>query len=178
MFSHTVQPPLISLLNSAAIPALSPLWTAHTDPDLPEDSAICVVMDDEPTASSSSSSSSEGRNWKPVTQGWGTTPPSQNLDYAAQLAFVPKHIAIGSLAQPVIHIQSPTIRTTYIQSGSLSQPLGVELPWFGIQFRRLGGREVSLEVGVVDTQGNEGRIRFSSFQVRHLVRLRQSLYES
>ncbi|KAJ9092877.1 hypothetical protein QFC20_007250 [Naganishia adeliensis] len=128
-------------------------------------------MDDEPTASSSSS---EGRNCKPVTQGWETTPPSQNLDHAAQLAFAPKHVAIGSLAQPVIHIQSPTIRTTYIQSGSLSQPLGIELPWFGIQLRRSGGREVSLEVGVVDTQGNEGRIRFSSFQTTPTVRFSET----
>lgn len=160
MFANTVQPALIDLLNSSSIPALSPLWTSHTDAQLPEDSTVCVLMDDEPVSPSTR---------KPVTQGWESSQQSHDApqaEHEPKLSLIPKHTAIGSLSQPVIHIQSPTIRTTYIQSGARSRSLGIALPWLGIQFRRLGTREVSLEIGIVDGQGNEGRIRCSSFQVR------------
>lgn len=155
LLTHTIQPPLISLLNSNAIPPVSPLWTAHTDPALTEDSVVCVVMDDEPAASG-----------RPITEGWESTPGTARVPEPASL--VPKHIAIGSLSQPVIHLQSPTIRTTYLQSGgALPSPraLGLTLPWLGIQMRRLGARHVCVEVGVVDPAGREGRIRMSTFQV-------------
>lgn len=155
MFAHTVQPPLISLLNSSAVPALSPLWTAHTDAQLPEDSTVCVLMDDEPASK---------ENFKPVDEGWATSQQTQDTPQpgAGATAFIPKHTTIGALAQPVIHLQSPTIRTTYIHAS----PLGLTLPWLGLQFRRLGTRECAVEVGVVDAHGNAGRIRCSSFQVR------------
>lgn len=80
----------------------------------------------------------------------------------------------------IIHIQSPDPRTTYIQAGrprtgkgkeraSTStndrEPLGVELPWVGIQAKRLGRRGMSFEFGVVDTKGREGVIRISSYKV-------------
>lgn len=44
-------------------------------------------------------------------------------------------------------------------------PLGVELPWIGMQVKRLSRRELSFEVGVVDSRGREGVIRCSSYKV-------------
>jgi hypothetical protein len=125
---------------------------------------VCVLMDDEPASKETS---------KPVGQGWATSQDTQDTPQAAsgsETAFIPKHTAIGALSQPVIHLQSPTIRTTYIHAA----PLGLTLPWLGLQFRRLGTRECALEVGVVDAHGNAGRIRCSSFQVRS--RLLSALY--
>lgn len=82
----------------------------------------------------------------------------------------------GSLAHPVIHLQSPDIRRTYIQAGVSStrlasgshqgvKALGIELPWLGLHFRPLGGRPTSFEVGVVDAKHREGVIRISTFKV-------------
>lgn len=79
----------------------------------------------------------------------------------------------------VIHIQGPRMGLTYIQAGSSSTissktsgknknedlPLGVELPWVHFQVKRLGRRELAVEVGVVDLKGREGIVRCSSFQV-------------
>jgi hypothetical protein len=90
----------------------------------------------------------------------------------------------GILLHPVLHLQSPIAQDTYIQAGvsrhALSQarikgkgrlldgqpfPLGIELPWVGMQIRPLGKRPMSFELGVVDTRGREGVIRVSSFKV-------------
>nr|KIR88364.1 hypothetical protein I308_01428 [Cryptococcus tetragattii IND107] len=43
-------------------------------------------------------------------------------------------------------------------------PLGVELPWIGMQVKKLSRRELSFEVGVVDSRGREGVIRCSSYK--------------
>ena len=80
------------------------------------------------------------------------------------------------LEQTVLHIQSPTIRTTYIQcppihphsgvNGHLerSRELGIKHPWMHLQVRNLG-REWSFEVGLVDHAGRAGILRFATFQV-------------
>ena len=80
------------------------------------------------------------------------------------------------LDQTVLHIQSPTIRTTYIQcppicphssvTGQLerSGELGIKHPWMHLQVRNLG-REWSFEVGLVDHAGRAGILRFATFQV-------------
>ena len=52
--------------------------------------------------------------------------------------------------------------------GKASDTLGVELEWLGLQVKRLGRREMSFEVGVVDAKGREGVIRCSSFKVNGL----------
>lgn len=157
LFDTTV-PPLVSLLNSNSIPALSPLWTRTTDPSLPDDSVICLLQDDTPY--------DEQGIYEP-THGLESAPSDARINIKASL--VPKRRPeIGSLAQPVIHIQSPTIRTTFIQAGVLLpsvSALGITLPFLGIQVRPLGERPFAVEVGVVDSSGNQGRIRMSTFQV-------------
>ena len=94
-------------------------------------------------------------------------------------AHIPKNRTRGDIAHPVIHIQSPTIRTTYIQAGcsltesrrqrekgkSRGDSLGAELEWVGMQLKRLGKREMSFEIGIIDSRGREGMVRCSSFKV-------------
>ena len=77
----------------------------------------------------------------------------------------------------VIHIQSPRPTRTYIQAGGNGKgkgreealPLGIELPWVGIQIKKLGNRGIALEFGIRDTKGVEGVIRLSSYKVRSPV---------
>ena len=71
----------------------------------------------------------------------------------------------------MLHIQSPEIRSTYLQAGislrhrsSQTLPLGIELPWLHVQLRPLGRRPLAIEVGVSDRDGTEGIIRLSNFQ--------------
>jgi len=47
----------------------------------------------------------------------------------------------------------------------IERPLGVEMPWFGMQFRTLGKREMGIEIGLVDSRGREGVVRCTSFKV-------------
>jgi hypothetical protein len=73
------------------------------------------------------------------------------------------------LDQTVLHIQSPTIQTTYIQcpkaeSRDRSNALGLKHPWMHLQVRNLG-REWAFEVGIVDQAGRVGIVRLSTFQV-------------
>jgi hypothetical protein len=154
LFSHTTVPPLISLLNSNSIPALSPLWSTTTDALLPEDSVVCVLQDDAPDEAYS------------ANQGFEST---TKLLLDASVSLVPKRLPpIGSIAQPVIHLQSPTIRTTYIQAGAplaSSDALGIGLAYVGMQVKPLGERPFAVEFGIVDHAGNQGRIRISTFQV-------------
>ncbi|EJC97730.1 uncharacterized protein FOMMEDRAFT_115057 [Fomitiporia mediterranea MF3/22] len=72
----------------------------------------------------------------------------------------------------LLHIQSPTLRTTFIRcpplrtaesSSALRTELGLTLPWMYIQARSLG-REWAFEVGITDTAGRRGVIRCSTFQ--------------
>ena len=70
-----------------------------------------------------------------------------------------------SLAQTVLHIQSPTLRTTYIRCPpNLSSHLGLKHPWIHLQVRDMG-REWSFEMGLVDRSGRVGVVRLSTFQV-------------
>jgi hypothetical protein len=78
----------------------------------------------------------------------------------------------GNVVGQVIHIQSPDLRKTYIQAGASrkgkekAEPLGIELPWVGLQVKRLGRRAMSFEFGLVDARGREGVVRISSYKVR------------
>ena len=84
------------------------------------------------------------------------------------------------LGQTVLHLQSPTIRSTYIRcppasSSSSELGLGLRLGWMHVQVRPLGGSGVgvgsgrdawALDVGVADRAGKRGVVRLSTFQVR------------
>lgn len=149
VLSGTVQPPLLSLLSSTSSPALSPLFIAVTDSSS-SNSVITTVND------------------------------NQQIEKKGPCIIIPKNPAQGSIADQVIHIQSPDLRRTYIQAGcsqtafgrslkgkeqdEVMIPLGVELPWIGMQVKRLSRRELSFEVGVVDSRGREGVIRCSSYK--------------
>jgi hypothetical protein len=84
----------------------------------------------------------------------------------------PAHIPISddspgrNLDQTVLHIQSPTLRTTYLRCPPAANgSLGITHPWIHLQVKNLG-REFSFELGVIDRAGRgEGIIRFSTFQV-------------
>ncbi|OCF44640.1 hypothetical protein I317_01527 [Kwoniella heveanensis CBS 569] len=153
LLSGSIQPPLLTLLSSTSTPSLSPLFTSVVDPSS-SDALITSLPDTESATSTESSSSSR------------KVPHAQ-----------PK----GCVSHHVMHIQSPDPRKTYIQAGNsviehgrwldkgkgrddVQLPLGVELPWLGMQVKRLGRRDMSFEVGVVDSRGREGVIRFSSFK--------------
>ncbi|EIW72012.1 hypothetical protein TREMEDRAFT_66672 [Tremella mesenterica DSM 1558] len=98
--------------------------------------------------------------------------PDSSTSSRSKYHHVPRHPTPGTLSEPVIHIQSPTLNKTYIQSGSSKtsftqnriKPLGIELPFITFQFRPLGKRHVCFEIGLVDTKGLEGVVRISSFQ--------------
>lgn len=140
MFRNTIQPPLLSLFSSVGSAPLSTLWASRTDPKLREDSFICLVEDH----------SSEH-----VSQ------EKDNITFAA----LPKEYE-GDLGKQlncsVLHIQSPTIPTTYILAPP-SGELGLTHPWVHLQLRNLH-KEFSFEIGIVDSAGKRGRIRWSSFQ--------------
>ncbi|RXK35909.1 hypothetical protein M231_06829 [Tremella mesenterica] len=120
--------------------------------------------------------------------------PDSSTPSRSKYHHVPRHPTPGTLSDPVIHIQSPTLHETYIQSGTSKtsftqfnsqnhtsqfkksssvrkqptrnrvKPLGIELPFITFQFRPLGKRHVCFEIGLVDTKGLEGVVRISSFQ--------------
>ncbi|WVQ72637.1 hypothetical protein IAR50_002196 [Cryptococcus sp. DSM 104548] len=153
ILTGTIQPPLLTLLSSTSSPALSPLFfpvTASSEP-----SSLISVVDDSEDA--------------------------EDYPAAPNRLVIPKNIPQGSISHPVIHIQSPDPRTAYIQAGcpldtcnglagtlldrdERHRPLGVELPWVSFQVKRLGHRDMSFEVGVVDAKGREGIVRLSSFK--------------
>ncbi|KAG5654430.1 hypothetical protein H0H81_002619 [Sphagnurus paluster] len=131
------------------------LFTHHVDSSLPEDSCIQLVHDDtsqpEPPARPGTSLISP-----PTPDGEGNSPSES---YA--------------LNQIVLQIQSPTIRTTYIQcppNGPHMPGLGLKHPWLHIQVRDIG-KAWAFEVGLVDVAGRMGILRLSTFQKQPRLRL-------
>ena len=155
MFSSSVQPGLVSLFSSTGSEPLS-LFETHTDNSLASDSFLCLLND---------------------ATSQPAPPPPQAL--IAATGFEEQHETAPSpnytLDQTVLHIQSPTLRTTYIRCppavpgvpgrGSSSRYLGLKHPWIHLQVRNMG-REWAFEVGIVDQSGREGVVRCCTFQVR------------
>ena len=166
MFSSAIQPSVVSLFSSTGSDPLQ-LFRTHLDESLSSDSCIHFVHDEKSMP-------------LPPPPATLISPPSvadPDGDSTGASGF--------SLSQTVLQIQSPTLRTTYIQcppdggpkhlgrsisaARDKSNDLGIKHPWMHIQVRNMG-REWALEVGVVDQSNRMGIIRLSTFQV-HLFAL-------
>ncbi|KAI0739105.1 hypothetical protein C8Q80DRAFT_1204109 [Daedaleopsis nitida] len=158
MFSSAVQPSLVSLFSSTGSDPLS-LFASRTDEALPSDSFICLLND----------STSRPPPPSPCTL---ITTEDESSDASPNY----------SIDQTALHIQSPTLRTTYIRSppalvhrvggasssrGSATRQLGLKHPWIHLQVRNME-REWAFEVGILDQSGHEGVIRCATYQVRYL----------
>ena len=156
MFSAAVQPAIVSLFSSTGSEPLA-LLSPHVDKSLPSDSCICLLKD-----STSLPAPPTPANLVRVQSAAEGQDDRGRLDYL--------------LDQTVLHVQSPSLRKTYIRCppAGWSAPgrslrtkrsdLGIEHPWIHLQVRNLHG-EWSFEVGIVDRSGREGIVRCSTFQV-------------
>ncbi|KAI0035837.1 hypothetical protein K488DRAFT_42446 [Vararia minispora EC-137] len=164
MFSSNSQPGTVSLFSSTSSDPLA-LFSIHTDPSLPSDSFVHLLADTSSVPA--------------------PDPPA--------VLIVPHPISSSDsaersggrngyeIANTVLHIQSPTLCTTYIRSPpsywhsdkarDRERDLGLNHPWIHLQIRNMG-REWSFEVGLVDTGGREGIVRCSTFQKRPTLQLR------
>ncbi|KAI0367637.1 hypothetical protein BV20DRAFT_541853 [Pilatotrama ljubarskyi] len=157
MFSAAVQPSIVSLFSSTGSEPLN-LFSTHCDASLLPDSFLCILNDatSQPTPSA----------------------PRKLIDLQQDAQEASPDYALG---QSVLHIQSPTVRTTYIRCPPIggvgregpgasrelvqgpSRHLGLKHHWIHIQVRNLH-REWAFEVGIVDQSGREGIVRCATFQ--------------
>lgn len=151
MFSSNVQPSLVSLFSSTGSEPLA-LFESSSDPDLVTDSFVCLLEDH-------TSSPTPG--------------PSKTLISPLQVREDDDSVNMAGccLHQTVLHVQSPTLRRTYIRCPpstprrrGAAGSLGLKHPWMHLQVRNMG-REWSFEVGLVDRSNREGVVRCSTFQV-------------
>ena len=156
MFKTTVQPPLVSLFSSVGSHPLQ-LFSTHVDEQLPEDSLIQLLND----STSSPAPPAPGQLLPPPQLPLNpSSANSQDEDRLIQLR------EGKTLACTVLHLQSPTLRTTFIRSPPLDShtTLGLKHAWVHLQVRNMS-KEWAFEVGLVDVLGQEGRVRFATFQV-------------
>ena len=153
MFSSSIQPGLVSLFSSTGSDPPG-LFSTHTDDTLPSDSLICLLND---------------------ATSQPTPPTPRTLITATGLEDDAAPSPNYTLDQTVLHIQSPTLRTTYMRCPPVSSGvpgrasastghLGLKHPWIHLQVRNMG-REWSFEMGLIDQSGREGIVRCSTFQV-------------
>jgi hypothetical protein len=141
MFRSCVQPPIISLFSSVGSSPLHGLWSTSTDLKLPEDSFITLL--DDKSSHSLGSENSDRRKLINLEDDCGGGKGKQ-------------------LNCQVIHIQSPTISSTYLLSPPTGE-LSLNHSWLHLQIRNLR-KEFAFEVGIVDSSNRKGRIRWSTFQ--------------
>lgn len=155
MFQNIVQPPIISLFSSTSSDCLS-LFSVQVDPNRPSESFIHILEDDTSLPLPS-----------PTKTMIGLMKLDRSSDEEEQSNYG------FSISSPVLHIQSPTLPSTFIlcppigwRNGAMNRErdLGIKLGWLHLQVRNLG-KAWSFEVGVVDPSSHEGRIRCSTFQV-------------
>ncbi|KAF9558071.1 hypothetical protein CPC08DRAFT_692495 [Agrocybe pediades] len=158
LISAATQPSTVCLFSSTSSEPLS-LFSVSTDQDLPSDSFVAHLHD-------------RLSSPMPPSPRVLLKLPSFGHDDQEEASY-----RSSELDQTVLHIQSPTIRTTYIQSPPVFPPfaeinerehgqpigLGLKHPWMHLQVRNLG-REWSFETAIVDHAGRMGIIRFSTFQ--------------
>ena len=156
MFLSAVQPSVISLFSSTGDQPLA-LFSNANDPALPADSFICLLND-------TTSLPHPGPPCTLIPPPNVTTVEDSDDDESSCKGY--------TLANSVLHIQSPTLHTTFIRcppspstrTSSHAQDLCIKHPWVHFQVRHLG-RECAFEFGIVDKSGREGIIRCSTFQV-------------
>ena len=146
MFAKSIQPDVVSLLSSTGSDPLG-LFSVHVDSSLPVDSFIHLLSDSTSLPA----------------------PPPPAVLITAPSVYHDQHTATSrghELNQTVLHIQSPTLRKTFIRCPPSVPPgvLGLKHTWLHIQVRDLG-RDWSFEVGIVDRAGRQGILRCSTFQV-------------
>ena len=155
MFLSSIQPGVVSLFSSTGSEVLG-LFSTHVDPALPADSVIHLVHD----------ATSQPPPPPPAILIDSSLSENEAVDERSSRA----GSKLYSLDQTVLHIQSPTLKTTYIRAppeaaGSKRRnDLGLRHPWLHLQVRNLG-KPWSFEVGLVDTSGRLGVMRCSTFQV-------------
>ena len=154
MFSSAVQPALVSLFSSTGSDPLS-LFECRTDKSLPSDSFVSLLNDS---------------TSKPAPP-----PPRTLLALSGPGEDSDAHLSSPNYAldQTVLHLQSPTLRTTYIRcpasatagTGSAArEQLGLKHPWIHLQVRNMS-KEWAFEIGIVDQAGRAGVVRCATFQV-------------
>ncbi|KAL7409802.1 hypothetical protein BDY24DRAFT_195921 [Mrakia frigida] len=150
IFSSLSIPPLLSLFSSSTFP--HPLWQSSTDPFLPEDSLLLHFPSDSPSSSPSP--------FPPLPPNAALVPTSINN----------KKKKNGSIAHPVVHLQSPNVKTTFLRfpPKNLQKELGLPMEWIHFVLKPLGKRELVLEVGVKDGRGFRGVVRISTFTVSRI----------
>lgn len=146
MFSSSFQPSIVSLFSSTGSDPFTGLWSVQKDDALPQDSVVHLLNDETSLPQ----------------------PPSDQNLVADDDAGTSRRMT--RLDQTVLHIQSPTLPTTYIRCPSLDSDLHLKHPWLHIQVKRLG-REWSFEIGIVDRAGREGTIRCSTFKKQPSLKL-------
>ena len=168
MFSGAVQSSVLSLFSSTGSDPLR-LFSVHQDSSLAADSFVHLLHD--------------GTSL-PLPAPPASLISSPSIDFSDGETEFPDY----ALNQTVLHIQSPTLRTTYIHSppfpglpadagGQANDDLWIKHPWMHVQVRNMG-REWSLEVGVVDQTGRRGILRLSTFQVCFILKLSEGESDS
>ncbi|KDE05256.1 hypothetical protein MVLG_04391 [Microbotryum lychnidis-dioicae p1A1 Lamole] len=182
MFKHTLQPPVISLFSSSSSHPLVLSSAASTSASFAEDSWISLVDDatdqlipSQPFPSSSSATTTTTTLGTPsqstMKVGSPTTPSPTSTS-----TFPTTSSSKGSISGPVLHLQSPDIKTTFIRFGdspsntgassSSSSGLAINAPYLHLFLKPLGqGTNFYLDVLVTDERGNSYVIRASTFQV-------------
>ncbi|TFL04749.1 hypothetical protein BDV98DRAFT_501641 [Pterulicium gracile] len=148
MFSQATSTAAVCLFSSSGSHPLQ-LCSAHLDALLPTDSLVHLLND----ATSSP---------PPLAPGVLASLP--------QLSDTDNHGLGRQLDQTVLHIQSPTLRTTFIHIPSTTEDLGFKHRWMHIQARNLR-KECSFEFGLKDALGRQGIVRCSTFQKTATLRV-------
>lgn len=161
MFSRSFQPAIVSLFSSTGSEPLC-LWSLRSDPSLPADSFACFLNDTESTPAPPDPAVLISPLPVAVDSGDGPVNDSQGMGY--------------TLTQTVLHMQSPSLATTYLRCPpgrahmGREGDLGLKHPWVHIQVRNMG-RPWSFELGLVDWVGKEGVVRCSTFQNEPVLKL-------
>jgi hypothetical protein len=160
-------PQRITVFSSAGSHPFQLVSSFSSDRDLKEDSFLALVQDhSDEIVEPNLKISDGGRFIRPLdTESYKilSTPTSGSDD-------ADSNYRKGDIISPVLHIQGPSVRSTFITFGSSSssdsdRKLGIPLAFVHFSLKNLG-KLYMLEVGIEDRDGTVGRIRASTFQVK------------